>query len=147
MRYILIILALATVACNRVKETAKDAVNTAGDVAGQAAGEFSKGVAYGVEKSFDVVPEYTTAFTEKGLKGGDVKLRSDSLGTDNLLNVYIIFEKDYKGTSTAKAMNSKGLEMGRASVRLEGKKGEAKYVQYVFDKLTNIDADSKVIIE
>lgn len=148
MRYILIaLITLATIACNRVKEKAKDAVNTAGDAAGQAAGEFAKGVGDGVEKAFDVSPEYTKAFTDKGLKAGDVKLGSDSNATDNVLNIYIIFEKDFKGNVLAKANNSKGLEMGRSTITIVGKKGEAKYVEFKFDKLTNIDADSKVVVE
>lgn len=148
MRYlILVAITLAAVACHRVKEGVKDAANTTGDAAGEVVGEFSKGVADGAEKAFEVTPEYTKAFTDKGLKAGDVKLRSDSNATDNVLNIYIIFEKDFKGSVLAKASNSKGLEMGRASANIAGKKGEAKYVEFKFDKLTNIDADSKIVVE
>jgi len=148
MRYLfLVFVTVAAVACNRVKETAKGAVNTAGDAAGQVAGEFAKGVGDGVEKSFDVVPDYTASFTAKGLKAGEVKLSSDSAATDNVLNIYIIFEKDYKGEVFVKANNSKGLEIGRSTAKIEGKKGAAKYVEFHFDTKTNIDADSKVVVE
>jgi hypothetical protein len=141
------VLLIFAIACNQVKETAKDAVNTAGDAAGQAVGEFGKGVGEGVDKALEVKPEFAASFLANGLKTGDVKVTSDSVGTDNVLNIYVVFEKACKCFATAKVYNAKGLEMGRCKTYVEGNKDDAKYIQFTFDKLTNIDADSKIVVE
>ena len=72
---------------------------------------------------------------------------SDSIGNDNLLQIYIIFNSDLKKEITAKAFDSKKLEIGRVKIKIEGKKDEAKYFEFHFDKRTEINNDCKIVIE
>lgn len=125
----------------------KEKINKAGDVTGQVVGEFASGVSSGVKKAFDVNVQLTDDLKRKGLVFGKTSVSSDKVGEDNLLTVYIIFNQDFSGSITSKAFDNKGLEMGRVKLDISGKKDEAKFIEFHFDKRTNIDNDSKLTIE
>ena len=144
---VLIILTLAffTFACNHTKTT--DKINTVGDATGKVLGEFVEGVSTGISEAFDIKIDLPKNLTDKGISLGKCTVNSDSVGTDNLLSVYIIFNNDFNGTITAKAFDSKDQEMGRAILTLDGKKNEAKYFDFHFDARTNLDSNSKITLE
>lgn len=127
--------------------TVKDGINKAGDVAGQAAGEFVEGAAHGVEKSFELAPIIDPALQAKGIAIGSYDVTSDSVGSDNVLTLYVIFNQPYQGSLLAKVFDHKQLEMGRASTEVSATKGEAKYIDFKFDPHANIDSDTKVTLE
>jgi hypothetical protein len=142
--------ALITNACNRVKETAKDTVNQAGNVAGQAAGEFIEGAAGGVDKVYELKVELGKDLLAAGLKTGKCKFESDTLqrgAIDNVAVIYLIFDKAVSKSVTAKAFDIKGQEMGRKMIKIQGAAGSAGYLHIPFDKETDLDTDSKVILE
>lgn len=125
----------------------KEKINKAGDIAGQATGEFVEGASKGISKAFDVKIEIDPTLAAKGIEFGKTSVTSDSIGTDNLLVVYVIFNKDFKGKLISKAFDDKAVEMGRVAVEVEGKKDEAKYVEFHFDKRTNLDSKNKITVE
>lgn len=125
----------------------KEKINKAGDIAGQATGEFAEGIAKGVEKAFDVKLELSAEIKSKGLDLGKCTIRSDSTGNENILVVYLIFSQDYNGPLTVKAYDSKLKEMGRVRLNVEGKKDESQFVEFRFDKRTQIDNNSKLTME
>ena len=125
----------------------KEKINKAGDVTGQALGEFTEGVSSGVEKAFDTKIEIADALKSKGIDCGKTTVSSDSGATDNLLTVYVIFNQDFSGEITAKAFDKQQVEMGRIKLAVNGKKDESKYLEFHFDRRTNIDHDSKLTIE
>ena len=137
--------AIAIFSCST--DTIKDGINKAGDVAGQTAGEFIEGASRGVEKAFDVKVTLSEDLKKKGMELGKTYITSDSLATDNLLMVYVIFNQDYSDTLKAKVFDDKQLEMGRTSVFVNGKKDEAKFVEFHFDKRTNIDSKNVLTVE
>lgn len=124
----------------------KEGINTVGDVAGQTAGEFIEGASKGVEKAFDIKVTLSDDLKKKGLEFGKTYITNDSLSTDNLLMVYIIFNQDYSGTLKAKVYDDKQLEMGRTSSDVNGKKDQAKFVEFHFDKRTNIDSKNVLTV-
>lgn len=101
----------------------------------------------GVEQAFNINIELSDHLKQKGIKLGKVILANDSLGTDNMLNVYIIFDKDFKEPITLKAFDNRGLEMGRSKQEITATKDEARFYDFHFDKRTNIDTDSKIVME
>ena len=125
----------------------KESINEAGDAAGQTAGEFFEGATKGVQKAFDVKVSVDPALKSKGIEVGKTQVASDSVGTDNLLTVYVIFNQNFKGKLTAKAFDDKSLEMGRSSVEIQGKKDEAKFVDFHFDPRTNLDSKNELVIQ
>lgn len=124
----------------------KEKINKGGEVVGEAVGEFMSGVGSGVEKAFDPKIELSESFKEKGLKVGEMQL-SGSEGTDNLLSVYLIFDKDFKDDIMIKAYNENNKEMGRSKLAVEAKKGDASFHDFKFDQRTNIDNNSKLVFE
>ncbi len=143
----LVTLSLSSCSTDEVKDGIKKGINKTGDVTGQAIGEFTSGVSSGVVKTFEPNIELSEALQAKGLKFGKKIVSSDSVGTDNLLVVYVIFNNDYKGHLVAKAYDVKGQEMGRVKLAVEGKADDARYLEFHFDKRTNIDSDSKLVVE
>lgn len=135
----------AFAACS--SSSVKEKIEHAGDVAGQTAGKIAKGIESGIHKSFDVEIEVPEALKKRGISLGKTIVSSDKEGTDNLLSIYVIFTDHFKGPITIKAFDSKSREMGRVTVPVEGNKGEATYIDFHFDKRTNIDNDSKLTME
>jgi hypothetical protein len=125
----------------------KEKINKVGDAAGQTIGQFSKGVAGGVSRSYDKTVELSSAIEAKGLKLGKTTVKSDSTGANCVLLAYLIFDQDLNQTLTAKAFDNNGLEMGRVALPVSGKKNETRFVEFRFDKRTDIEVNSKLVIE
>lgn len=117
-----------------------------GDTVGESMGEFSEGVAKGAEKAFDIAVTPSEELKKEGISVGKVLLDSDTVGHDNKLSVYLIFEKDYNDVVKVIVTDAKGLEIGRSKDSISAKSGDAGYYDFVFDKRTNIDSDSKINI-
>jgi hypothetical protein len=141
----LLILALLCTAC--VSNETKEKINEAGNETGQTVGKFVSGITHGVEKALEIKVELTQNLKDKGIEFGKISVADDSEGKDNLLIVYVIFNKDFRGTLFAKTFDNKGLEMGRAKVNISGNKEDARFIEFHFDKHTKIDSDSKISIE
>jgi hypothetical protein len=147
MKKVIIISMLAAIFVSCSSNSIKEKINRAGNIAGEATGEFVEGAADGVVKAFDVTIKIDEKLEAKGIQFGKSTVSNDSIGTDNLLVVYVIFNKDYQGKLIAKAFDGTSLEMGRSSCEIEGKKDEAKYIEVHFDKRTNLDSKNKITIE
>jgi hypothetical protein len=135
-------------ACNRAKTTVRAAVNTTGELVGQTAAEFADGVSEGVTQTFDCTITTAKNLESKGVSGGKFSIASDSTGSNNKLTVYLIFDADFTGDIMAKIKDKSGKEYGRIrSSALNMKKGDAKNIDFVFDVKTNIESQSKIILE
>jgi hypothetical protein len=139
--FLLITLAFSVIfsSCDRLSNSSEKLGETAGDVV--------KGLESGVKKARTINVTYTETLIEKGITNGKVTLRNDTEGTDNLLSVYLIFSKNFKGKVIAKAYDNQGLEMGRSTTKIDAKDGDAGFYDFHFDKRTNIDRDGKIILE
>ena len=149
MRFYLTILFLASIfliSCDWAKDKAKKGVNKTGEAVAEAGSEFADGVRKGVNESFSNIVSLDSSLKEKGLTLGRTTVKGTDSSSDNILTIYIIFEKDFKGKLTARAMDDKGLEFGRASITITSAAGEAGYHDFIFDKRTNIDRDDKIVI-
>ncbi|MBL7923414.1 MAG: hypothetical protein JNL88_04360 [Bacteroidia bacterium] len=142
--YFKVILLFFVVACSG--EAVKEKINQAGDVAGQTVGEFASGVKGGVEKAFEINITLSDGLKQQGLSLGKVSLK-DSSGNDHVLTVYTIFGKAFNGAVTAKAFDHKDSEMGRVKLEISALKDEARFLEFRFDPRTNIDTDSRIVLE
>jgi hypothetical protein len=146
--FLVAITTIATVSsCNRAKEKAKETANYAGTVIGRGSSEFVEGVAEGVSHSFECSLELSKMLQSKGLKAGKFKITTDSSGQENVVSVYLIFDKDYKGQVSAKIFDSKRQEYGRTTATIAGVSGKAGYVDFVFDQRTDIERKSRILLE
>lgn len=148
-RSFVILALLGTSLCACSSKKIKENINKTGDAAGQAIGEFTSGVTTGVKKAIDANVAMTDNLKTQGITLGKVVVTEDSAsaGNENVLVIYMIFAKDFKGTITAKAFDNKNLEMGRTKLEIEGKKDDAHYFEFHFDRRTDIDKDSHLTIE
>lgn len=142
-QYRWLLIAFLISSCSRCN----NAVNEASNKAGETTGNIVKNVTNGVKNAFDVKAQLSATLTAGGISTGKLQLSSANGGSDNVLSIYLIFNKDFKGNITTKVFDVTGLEMGRSTVAVTGKANEAKYIDFIFDKRTNIDNDSKLMIE
>lgn len=132
--------------CNRAKEKAKEAINKTGETVGKGVSEFADGVKEGVTKTFDCKVLLSNDLTSKGVSAGKFSIESDSTN-DNKLVVYLIFDKDFNQPIRAKVFDVDNKEYGRTSVAVTGKAGEARFIDFVFDRRTDIETRSKIVLE
>ncbi len=141
INYILFSTCLSLAACS------SESVNNIGKKAGETAGEFFEGAGKGAENALDIKLVPGKSFASKGIEIGKTTIDDNENGNDNVLVVYLIFNANFKGNLTSKAFDDKNLEFGRATTLVEGKKGEAKFVEFIFDARTNIDAKNTLTID
>jgi hypothetical protein len=147
MKYLLLILSLTLASCNWGKQKAKETANKTGQMVSEAGSEFVDGVSKGIEKTFENQVILSEELKSKGLKTGKILIRGTDSTTDNILSVYFIFDKPLDQNITIKIISQQEQEYGRLTWPVKGQTGEAKYIDYVFDKRTNIDGKGKLVFE
>jgi hypothetical protein len=135
------------ISCDWAKDKAKDTLHKGGEIVGKAGSEVVDGVKSGVEESFSSLIEVSPEVERKGIKIGRVKVVGTDSTTDNIVSAYLIFDKGFNGKLTAKAFDKNGLEFGRASADIVADSGQTKYLDFVFDRRTNIDRNDRVRLE
>jgi hypothetical protein len=133
--------------CDWAKDKTKETLHKGGEIVGKAGSEVADGIANGVEETFANLVESSPRITASGVKFGRVKVDGTDSTTDNVVSVYLIFDKHFNGKITAKAIGEDGLEFGRAVMDVVADSGQAKFVDFEFDKRTNIDKGDKVRLE
>jgi hypothetical protein len=133
--------------CNRVKEGAKDTINKTGQAVGTGASEFLGGVKEGVDNTFQCTINLSDSLKIKGLGVGKFAISDSNTSKDYVLTCYLIFNKDFKQTIWLKVFDKEGKEYGRTKLDVQAAKGDAKYVDFSFDKRTDIESKSTFTME
>lgn len=144
---LIFIVAMMASSCDNLKKKTKETINKGGEIVGKSASEFGEGLTEGVEQTLQCEISLSQNLKDAGLKTGKFIIESDSNTNKNKLILYIITEKDFNASLTAKVYNKKGLEIGRAKIEVNSKAGSASYYDFVFDKRTHIEVRSKITIE
>ena len=147
MKYFPFLLIILAVSCDWAKEKTKETVNKTGEIVAKTGSEFANGVSKGVQKTFAAKAQIADTLLKKGLSTGKIILRSTDSSDNNIVSVYFIFNKNFDNKVTIKAFTENELECGRVTQSVKGLKDEAKYVDFIFDKRTSIDAKGKISIE
>lgn len=141
-----VLVALLISSCGKVKNKVKDGVNTSGEMAGEAVGEFFEGADEGYTKTLECDIRFSEKLAAQGLETGKFKITGKE-GNHNNLSLYVIFNKPFSDTVMVKVFHKDGDEIGRVKQLLNGKKDEARYVDFTFSKQTYIEAKSVINIE
>lgn len=147
MKYLILFIPFFTLSCNWAKEKAKNTVNKTGEIVAETGSEFVDGVSKGVHKTFQNDITLSEKLIEKGLKKGKVEIIGTDSTSNNILSIYLIFDATLEQPLTVKLFSNTDEEYGRITQLVNGQQGEAKYVDFVFDKRISIDSKSKIIIE
>lgn len=147
MRYFFLASILITMSCNWAKQKTKETVNKTGEVVAQAGSEFADGISKGVEKSFQNKVSFSEPLLKAGLQAGKISINSTDTSVDNLLTMYLIFDQDFNRPLTVKVFDPAGQEYGRVTQTVKATKGDARYIDFLFDRRTNIDGKGKITVE
>ncbi len=143
-----VLLIFISFSCNRFKEKTKEVINKGGETAGKSAAEFFEGVSEGVDRTLQCETELSQNLKNKGIKTGKFSISNDTVGGENnVLTLYMIFEKDFNDFITLKAFDKTGKEFGRVKVKIGSKAGDAQFYDFQFDKRSYIEVRSKILIE
>lgn len=141
----LLLLAVLFTACRT--DSGNEKLQEESQKVGKSATKVVKGIKAGIENATKINIDLSEAIKAKGITLGKVKLDSKNGGRHNVLNVYMIFDKKINKSVMVKVVNNNGDEVGRTKALITGQAGEAKYVDFVFAKETNIDRDFKITME
>jgi hypothetical protein len=134
--------------CNDAAKNTKEAINKTGEKVGKSATEFFEGVSEGIDQTLQCDISLSQDLKDKGLESGKFEITNDSQGGHhNVLTLYIIFNKNFKGRISAKVFDKNGTECGRTLIPVEGVEGNAGYFDFTFDKRTRIEARSRITLE
>ncbi|PQJ13030.1 hypothetical protein CJD36_004605 [Flavipsychrobacter stenotrophus] len=154
MRYSIHLLTASIVfaSCHSIVHKAEEVTsNTAtgiGEQVGKRSSEFVSGVKDGVDKAYGCTVDLSPALQQKGVSLGKFVIDADTGGQNkNKLSVYIITTNPINQTVTAKVTDSKGLEYGRISVKVNTTAGAARFIDFIFDSRTDIEGRSKIVLE
>jgi len=147
MQYRFLIFSFLFLSCNWGKQKAKEAVNKTGEIVAKTGSEFADGVSKGIEKTFQNQVVLSDALKSKGLRTGRILIAGSDSARDNIISAYLIFDQDFDQKITIKVFSPEEQEYGRVSEIIKGQKGEARYVDFTFDKRTNIDGKGKLSFE
>jgi hypothetical protein len=128
-------------------ESGNERLQGATEKVGESASKAVKGLKAGIEKATKVNIELSENLKTRGLSLGKTKLDSKNGGRHNMLNIYVIFDKKINRNVLMKVFNNQNEEVGRTKTLISGEEGEAKYIDFIFDKRTNIDRDFKIVME
>ena len=147
LRHILILIAaLVAIGCHHVKDDAKNALHKTGETAGKVGTEIVNSVSEGVKQALECEVHISDALKAKGIQTGKLEFASNG-GTDNVLNLYLIFNDDFNGKLNIKVIDEKGLEYGRSALQIKAAKGSAGYYDFTFDNRTNLEGKSTFTVE
>ena len=104
MRPTFLLLVLFVCSCSQIKEKVKEGAHKAGE----AGGTVVKEVNSGVSQAFDMRIELSSGLQEAGISLGSSTLSSSANASDNILNLYVIFNKDFTGNIVVKVFDNKG---------------------------------------
>ena len=147
MKYVFIILTLTLASCNWAKKKTKETANKTGEVVAKTGSEFFNGVSKGIGKTFQNEVEFSAQLKTLGLKTGKIIIHGTDTSTDNILTSYLIFDENFDRNITIKIISDEGQEYGRVAQHVSGQKDDAKYIDFIFDKRTNIDGRGKLLFE
>lgn len=133
--------------CNWFKEKSKNTINKSGEIVSKSGSEFLDGVSKGIEKTFQSKVYFSEALSDQKISAGRIVINTDEDGNQNILSVYMIFASDFEREITAKIFDENNQEYGRTKTKILGKAGEAKYMDFQFDKRTNIEGKGRITFE
>ncbi len=143
----IIVCLLALNACDSFSSKSKETISKTGEVVGKTSSTFIDGVKEGIDQTFACEIILSDELIKEGLKTGKYKVTSEAGANDNKLEVYLIFKNDFNRSLRARLTDGNDVEYGRAKTEVHGKKGEAAFADFIFDKRTQIEGRSKVFIE
>ncbi|TAE11859.1 MAG: hypothetical protein EAY72_10080 [Bacteroidetes bacterium] len=147
LSYVSAVLLLVFSSCDTITDKTKETVNKTGEVVAKTSSEFIDGVQKGVQKTFEPKLAVDSSFKASGIAAGRVIIGDSAGGNNNLCTIYFTFDKKVKQLVTAYLMDDKNQEYGRSKLLLVANAGDAKYIDFLFDKRAEIGKNTTIVIK
>ncbi len=131
-----------TYSCEQVKEKTRETINKSGEIVGETSTEFFHGVKKGVDNTLNCKLDIGQNLKGSGIETGKFSINSKESSNNNLLTLYLIFNKNFNQELTVKATDKSGVEIGRTKLKINEKSGNAGYYDFEFDSRTDIESKS-----
>jgi len=131
---------------DRALDKGEAAIEKGGEAIKKTANKAADGIGDLINRNMGCKLELSEDLKGKGLSTGKFYVEEGANDKDNKLVVYFISEKDFNGEVKVKVTNKDGLELGRTTVKLNKKAGDAGYEDIVFDERTDIESKSVITI-
>ena len=130
----------------RALDKGEAALEKGGEALKKGAGKAADGIGDLVNRNIGCKLEVSEDLKAKGISTGKFYIEEGANDKDNKIVVYFISEKDFNGDVKFKVTNKDGLELGRTTVKLNKKAGDAGYEDVVFDERTDIESKSTITV-
>lgn len=148
MRKMFVFIVIVTFfSCENVKEKASGAIDSGAQAVGRTASDVVNNIDKGITESSSLNIELSDDLKKEGLSFGKYYFGHDKEGRENILSLYLITDSDFSRDLSLKLFDKKGVEMGRTSLKISQKKGQAAYHDFVFDPKIRFEYQGKLIIE
>lgn len=135
------------IACDQVKTGTKNAIDKTAETAGKVGTDIVSKVGDGVQKSLECKVQLSNNLQQAGVQSGKLYFEKGLEGNENVLSVYLIFQKDIAKILAVKALDESGVEYGRANLMVKAKKDSANYFDFRFNKKVRLESKSTFLIE
>ncbi|WET47442.1 hypothetical protein PYS58_12685 [Chryseobacterium indologenes] len=132
----------ATKTYNKIDDLLVKGASKTGEITGKTVTAFGKSAYDGAGTVLKNKTVIQPSIKDKGIEIG--KIEQDD---NNILQIYIIFNKDFKGNIMVKVKDINNEEIGRSTNYIEGKAGQATYESFMFEQPTDIQGQSTIFIE
>ena len=125
--FLAVLVCFQATGCGRKDESISKKV---GRKLGESVTDFGSGVGTGFDAQMTVNVELTEDLAKLGVSSTMAKSLAPSV--PKTITVYLITQNKLEGTLVARALNGKGLEIGRARTEVTLAKDDAQYVNFAF---------------
>ncbi|WP_294823471.1 hypothetical protein [uncultured Flavobacterium sp.] len=140
-------LTLATACKQEAEDKAREVIHESGKAVEETAGKVVDEVSSHFEDSRGCTIALSEDIKNKGISTGKFYIEKDSVTKKhNKLVVYLINDKDYSGIVNFKVADKDGVEIGRTTLDISPKTGQAGYRDVIFDSRTDIESKSTISI-
>ena len=140
--------------CEQLTDKGGATLHKAGETMGRSATVIVDGIGEGIKRADKRTLVVADALQKKGLRTGKFRVDKAESGVtdkdpegDNRLTVYCIFDQNLDRNVTATLFDEAGEEYGRTKVKLTGRAGDARNVDFIFDPRTDIERGTKITLE
>lgn len=143
----LLVVIIFFISCDRVKNETKNAIDKTAETAGKVGTDIVSKVGDGVQKSLECKVQLSDALQQAGVQSGKLYFEKGLEGNENVLSIYLIFQKDFAKILAVKALDENGVEYGRANLMVKAKKDSANYFDFRFNKKVRLEHKSTFVIQ
>ncbi len=147
-------MALSLTGCEELTGKGGAGLHKAGETVGRSATVIVDGIGEGIKRADKRQLVLSEELKKRGLRTGKFKVDKAESGLtdkepegDNRLTIYCIFDKNFDRAVTVTLSDEAGEEYGRTRVKVTGRAGDARNVDFVFDPRTDIERGTKMVVE